>query len=106
MVPAYKRAMEQAQTERVGKKSQYVGSIKERLEETLTLLKITPISGIFGTVDIHRFLDENDNLIVWFANSNSNMEEGETYRVKMTVKKHEEYKSIKQTTVTRVSIIK
>ena len=42
--------------------------------------------------------------VVWFA-SNKTLDEGESYHVKLTVKKHDEYNGWKQTMVNRVSVL-
>jgi hypothetical protein len=85
--------------------SAHVGEIKKRQELTLTLKKVIIIGGMFESW-LHTFVDSNGNSVKWFSsNPPDAMDEGETYHVKATVKKHDEYNGIKQTLVNRVSII-
>ena len=49
--------------------------------------------------------DENDNDVTWFCSGGTDLDEGGTYRVKATPKKHEEYNGRPQTIVNRVALI-
>jgi hypothetical protein len=86
--------------------NEYVGKIKGRGEMVLTLNSVKYTESYYGTTAIHNFTDDKGRSIVWFASNGSDMEKGTTYRVKATVKKHNEYNGIKQTQVARVTVIK
>jgi hypothetical protein len=47
-------------------------------------------------------VDEAGHSFTWFC-SGKPLEEGKVYEVKATVKKHDEYKGVKQTIVNRVT---
>lgn len=102
MVRTYRKAMEKRKP-KVGLNSVYLGNPKDRIEGTVTLLKKTITQGYYGRIEVHRFVDDKDNILVWFANTATEFAEGQTYSVKMTVKKHEEFNGIKQTVVNRVA---
>jgi hypothetical protein len=50
-------------------------------------------------------LDNDGRTLTWFANTNPEMNVGEKYRIKGTVKKHDEYNEWKQTILTRVKVL-
>lgn len=132
-----KRAEEKAKKEAEEKarkeKSQYVGQVGDKLE-----LKVTyEGSGAFDspsfkgygidTTYIHRFRDENGNLLIWKTQNSlgwnvegdknnyymtdgdkfiawCSPDKGDTLTVKGTVKAHSEYKDEKQTVLTRCKV--
>lgn len=112
--------------------SQYVGSVGNRLELTLTYVGSAKFSvPNFYDRDredhmyIHNFVDGNGNVFIWKTSTNVHMEvkkpikgeEGSWYTeyvhpnkndivtIKGTVKEHSEYKKIKQTVLTRVKVL-
>ena len=54
---------------------------------------------------IHRFIDEEGNVYTWFTAKDLNLEEGTTITIAGTVKDHKEFKTNKQTVLTRVKEI-
>lgn len=86
-------------------KSEHIGALKERLEFEVRVIGKRWIEGRFGSTAIIRMLDANDNLFVTFASGNFgddvNIEDKVTIRG--TVKKHDEYKGVKQTIINRVA---
>jgi hypothetical protein len=83
--------------------SQHVGEVKQRLDLTLTVTRIVTSCGDYGTSYGHFFADATGNVFVWWTGS-TRLEIGTTYTGKCTVKKHDEYKDIKQTALTRCSL--
>lgn len=55
----------------------------------------------YGVTHLYQFLDEANNLFVWFASSDQGFELGNLYNLKATVKQHNGYKGAKQTVLTR-----
>lgn len=105
---AYLRAQEQLRLEEVknkGRLNEYIGEIKERLKFNITVVTIRHIEGVYGVVNVHNMRDDQGRTLVWFANTNSGMEEGKSYTIKGTVKKHDEFKGWKQTVLNRVKVI-
>lgn len=81
--------------------SQYMGQVKKRqIFSGLKCVNIIYIEGYYGTTMLHKFVDENGNLMVWFSSSKE-LEPGKTYTGKATVKEHKEYRGTKQTVLTR-----
>lgn len=109
MISAYKRTVEQeVERQRVKLTSNHIGTIgKREVFSGLTLISVKYFDGMYGTTAMHRFVDGNGNIIVWWASGASTpFEEGKTYTVKATVKSHGDYKEVKQTIVTRVHAIR
>lgn len=87
------------------KASVFVGEVKKRLTLTLTLHSKRYIPGEFGTTTLCKFRDDKGNVIIWWASGEIELPEGAVIKAKATVKKHEVYKEIQQTTVTRLTVI-
>jgi hypothetical protein len=82
--------------------SNHVGLIKQRLvipEAEVVGVKYIPTD--FGETTMYRFLDASGNVLVWFASNNTGLEMGRKYALRGTVKKHDEYKGVRQTYLTR-----
>jgi len=87
-------------------KSVHIGVIGERSEMVVTTKSIFESNNDFGLTGIHKIVDDKGNCLTWFASeSTSWLEVDATYKVKATVKDHNEYKGIKQTIVNRIKII-
>lgn len=88
--------------------SQYVGEIGQRTKLTATLVYTTSLESQFGVTQLYKFKDENGNVLVWFSSNvywntitGRDIELGDTVILDAGIKAHEEYKGIKQTTITR-----
>ncbi len=111
IIQAYRRA--QGLDERGEKKeivSTHQGEIKERLKGlTLTVIRRTDIEidayagGGYEMLKIHNMEDEAGNVYVWKTTSQK-MEEGAEYLIDGTVKAHDEFNGVPQTTLTRCRI--
>ena len=81
-------------------KSEYVGSVGERLTLTLAVTAARSIDGYYGHSTAHTMEDENGNVFVWITGA-KNWPVGAIKTIKGTVKEHKEYKNVKQTILTR-----
>lgn len=90
------------------KESVFVGSENEKLTMMLKPILISPFESQWGRGLMIRFEDENGNILVWFSTSSKK----EDYQLDVfdkfsfTVKKHEQFKGINQTLITRVKVSK
>lgn len=101
LIATYRRAMEQ-ETKRNESPSNWVGETKKRQDfENLTVVFVKEIDGFYGVTYMHKFQDENGNILVWFATNGTEFEIGDKVSGKATVKKHDEYNGQKQTTINR-----
>lgn len=107
LIAAYQRAMDSLERmKRENRVSEHVGTVGERIEATVKCESVQYIDSAYGTVCIHRMIDDNGRTLIWFANSDAKMERGCKYVIRGRVKKHDEYKNWKQTQLTRVSVIR
>lgn len=87
------------------KDSEYFGTVGERQEFTLEVIKKTGFSTQYGWTVLHIFKDQNGNVATWFS-SNKEFDEGQTVVLKATIKEHREYDGTKQTVLTRCNEVK
>ena len=107
IIGAYKRATEKARERTSRPDSHHVGEIGKRQNFTVTCHRIFETEGSFGVTAIHKLTDQDGNDMTWFASGSAEwLDEGKTYEVKATVKKHDDYKGRSQTVINRVKIVK
>ena len=85
-------------------KSEYQGSVGDRVELELTITKRVVVEGAYGLSNIHIMMDADENEYVW-ATSARALTEGEAYRLRGTIKEHKLYKASKQTVLTRCTVL-
>lgn len=98
-----KAAERRAERVAADRNSQHVGAVGARVELTLRCEKVFSFDGFYGTTHINLCRDEANNVIV-YKGSNS-FEEGTTFRVKATIKAHEERDGVAQTLISRPKVI-
>lgn len=88
--------------------SEYIGNVGDKLELNVILTKIFTYETHFTyygeTNYIYKFKDESGNTLIWKTGC-KDIEEGQTYRIKGTIKEHSEYEGDKQTVMTRCKLI-
>lgn len=106
MVGVYKMYRDKTKQERAAYRSnEYFGEVKKRYELDLKVLSISGFDSVWGWVTVYKMVDPEGNAFGWFSTGSTSLEEGETYHVKATVKKHQEWKGRKETVVTRLTIL-
>lgn len=107
IVSSHQREMNKNETRKreaeQGAKSEYFGTIGQREVFTLTVKTVINSATDYGPLFIHKLEDVAGNHATWFSSSES-LEIGKTHQLTATVKKHEEYKGIKQTILTRCAV--
>jgi hypothetical protein len=88
--------------------SEWVGTLKKREDFTATLQSKRGFGTQFGVKYLLNFRDDDGNVIVWWGTNDTaaRMVVGNTYTIKATVTKHDEYRGVKQTTVSRAALVK
>jgi glutaredoxin len=81
-------------------RSSFVGKVGERITLPVFVTRCREVGSQFGVSFMFRMLDEQGNLLVWFA-SNNVMDPEKWYLLTGTVKKHEVYDGVNQTILTR-----
>ena len=92
------------------KTSNHVGTIGKRQDFALELLKAIEIDNDsrFGPSTLYKFTDVDGNRFTWFASGAyplGDVMAGAEVKIKATVKKHDEYQGVKQTTLTRCKLL-
>ena len=83
--------------------SQFQGTVGERLDRTLTVVKAITSDGYYGASTFHVFEDSEKNIYTWSTSARS-LEPGETYEIRGSVKEHTVYKGVNQTVLTRCKV--
>lgn len=108
MVAAYDREQRQKAEEEEAKKnpSQHVGNIKDRISLIVKPTSFFSTQTNWGSLQIISLVDKNGNIFKWFTGEIPEwMEIGIKVQIKGTVKRHSEYKGIKETHLNRVNQI-
>ena len=81
--------------------SEYVGEVGQRLRNMTAIFKSTRgFSGAYGWTNIHTF-EVGDDVLVWFTAKDLDLEKGQAVDLTGTVKKHEEFRGVKTTQLSR-----
>lgn len=100
------------------KASQYVGNIGDKIEMPVTFwkmstYKVQAFGGYYNrdepameTKYIYSFIDASGNCLIWNTTSFHQLSDGDKLILKGTIKRHSEYKGIKQTELQRCKITK
>lgn len=98
-----RQTLREVEARRVGN-STHVGTIGARTFFKVTVLdvKVVGADSPFGPKNLHRMVDSAGNLIIWFdSGSADNLKIGQEYILKATIKKHDEFRGVKQTIINR-----
>ena len=84
--------------------SEYVGEVGERLRNLTAVYKsVRGFSGAYGYVNIYTF-NCGEDILVWFTTKELNLEKGAVVDLTATVKKHEEFRGVKTTQLSRAIV--
>ena len=86
--------------------SAYVGGIGSRLSLTVTVVKAIALESEYGPSTLYVLRNEVGNSLKWFASGNGAglFDIGQTHSITGRVEKHEEYKGVKFTQLSRVKV--
>lgn len=88
-------------------KSEWIGEVGKKINPiVVTLNKKSSFMGQFGLTNVFTFKDENECIYTWFTSTEKDIETGDKLTLEGTVKKHDEYKGVKTTILTRCKITK
>jgi len=105
IVGVYKKKVEKEMRNNTEFVNEWFGEPKERLDLTVKVLNTFEKESYYGLTTIVKMVTATGHRVVWFASGYANsMEQGRTYKVKATVKKHNEWKGNKETVVNRVKV--
>lgn len=92
----------------------YIGNIGEKLTVKATYLKSFSFTTYYGKTQVHKFADEQGNILVWKTSKcvewikdgyYEYIPEGSVVEIKCSVKDHNEYKGEEQTIILRCKFI-
>lgn len=84
--------------------SEYVGEVGERLRNITAVYKSARgFAGAYGWTNIYTFESES-NVLVWFTAKDLHLEKGTVVDLTATVKKHEEFRGVKTTQLSRAIV--
>jgi hypothetical protein len=106
---AWAKAMERDLIHRAEKAevlNEWNGQPGDKLEVSVTLKSIRAIESDWGSSDLYTFEGTDKRIYKWFSTRVIFREvSGEVINIKGTVKKHDEYKGVKATVLTRVKVV-
>jgi hypothetical protein len=101
----YMHVQKELQTKTEKQESNHIGTIKERIKGMkLVYVGRNGFDSEFGYTFIHTLKDAAGNVFKWFSTNDIDADFGTEITLDGTVKKHDEYKGLKQTILTRCTI--
>lgn len=110
LIPMYQREFEKREAAKNNPltNSQYVGKEGDKIEVKVKVLRVIFTENGYGyrptSTAIFKLQDAQGNLYTWFTQV-GDLEQGREYTLKGAVKRHQEYKGIKETVLTRCKVI-
>lgn len=100
LLAAHRKVLEKAEAAKAVN-NEWAGTVGKRETWTLRLLSQHEWESQFGVTTFYRFADDAGRTFVWAASRPQDLEIGATYAVKGTVKRHGEYKGVRETCLSR-----
>ena len=101
----YQNHLNEIERKNALKQSEFIGKVGDRQKFRLTAVSNYSFDSAFGPVNVNNFVDEDNNIFVWFTGSWS-FYKGDVVELTGTIKKHEVYRDAKQTHLTRCRVHK
>ncbi|MFS0885156.1 hypothetical protein [Aeromicrobium sp. 179-A 4D2 NHS] len=85
--------------------SEFIGVEGKKVADVpVKVTNVRYLDGDYGIRTLVEMTDPKGNVVKWFASGRKEFETGQSFTLAATVKKHEEYQSVKQTVVTRAKL--
>jgi hypothetical protein len=103
---AQERALREKQ-EREELRNEFFGKIGERIELSVTVKSLRYIDTMYGTSTLYVLVSDTGHVFKWFSSNGAlGSESGDkVFRIKGTIKNHDEYQGKKSTILTRVKVL-
>lgn len=112
MVRCYDKHVEQIEREKEQRrkaaesKSKHLGSIGDKITRNIKSLQLlTSWDGMYGTTYMYSMEDDDGNVLIWKSSKWIDLDHADYHRVTGTVKEHSEFRGVKQTNLTRCSLV-
>lgn len=95
------------QAERAELKNEFFGEVKDKVELTVRVKSIRGINGQYGSTALYTLVTDDGHLVKWFSSNWGLGEEvnNHSFRIKATIKGHDEYNGTKSTVITRAKVL-
>lgn len=88
------------------KESNYIGTVGEKIESAATVRNIKEMSTMFGNTSLVEMEDDDNNILNWWTSTSLDFKEGDEIIISGKVKKHDEFKGTKITTIKNCKVFK
>lgn len=105
MVGVFKNMKDKKNENKSKFKNEWFGEIKKRYELDLKVLSEKTFEDDWGMKTLYKMVDPEGRRFAWFCTNMLDLEINETYHVKTTVKKHNEWNGMKETIVNRLKVM-
>ena len=85
--------------------SDWIGTPGQKVEVEATYKGAPTFETMWGTMYIHKFQDDDGNVIIWKTGKYLDLDDGDRVVVSGKIKEHDEYKGIRQTVLTRCKVM-
>jgi hypothetical protein len=105
-VVAYDRAMVRLaeRKARENSPSRHLHAPGKRFDFKAEVTMVRWVEGDYGTTTVLKFRDSDGNVLTWFASGSKDIEVGQSFAIRATVKKHDNYRGEDQTVITRAKL--
>jgi len=103
--PCYSRAVEREMVKKAEANSNHLGAIKDRVTCNVKVTGLRFIEGYRFSSTLISMIDDQGNVLKWFASNPPELEIGRHYTLTGTVKAHDEWRGTKNTVLTRCKIV-
>lgn len=87
------------------KGSEWLGNVGGKVEAgEVRVAGHVPVDGTYGTTHLYTFITTSGSVLKWFSSKSLNLLVGDIVMVAGTVKKHDVYKDVRQTVLTRCKV--
>jgi hypothetical protein len=100
-VMAYQRANQDRIERESQSTNEFYGETGDKVELTLKVFRVFSYDNDWGTVHKHIFRDEDGRTFIWKATNGTDLNQETTYKIRGTIRGHEDTKYGKQTILTR-----
>jgi hypothetical protein len=87
--------------------NEYLAPPNAKIEATVKIKSIRYLENAYGTTTVYTLITDTGHVLTWYATRSAlgDKTTDDTYKIKATVKKHDEYQGSKRTVITRAKVI-
>lgn len=105
-VSAYQRAEAKKIAAAAHASSKHIGKPGEKIaDHKVKVTSVRPLANAYGITTLVEMIDEDGNVLKWFASGDKPFKAGDSYTLAATIKDHDSYDGVNQTLVTRAKLL-